>query len=225
MTQYLLKHIKYYYSDLSTREVHVKLKALQYMCEDLKILISQNPNDYTFKEKAYLYYLGIPYKKCYCGKLVHLDNDKNVFKQFCSVKCRNKSPILRSKISENWTFEKRRIKSEKTKQTCLEKYGVTNAMQYAPIKEKSTSKSIFHDKHFQHTMSQMRNNRTDEEKQRIQQKIQYTTQRNHGISLKHIKHLDDLNKQYIEQTFIQGDVFDRVSFQEYFGLHSTTCHS
>lgn len=226
MTHYLLKHIKYYYSDLASRELYVKLKALQYMCEDLKTLISQNPNDYTFKEKAYLYYLGVPYKKCYCGNLVHLDNDKNIFKQFCSVKCRNKSPILRSQISKTWTPEKRRIKSEKTKQTCLEKYGVSNVMQYTPIKEQSVSKSIFHNKHFQHEMTHMRSNRSDEEKQRIQQKIRYTTQSNHGvhnISLKHI-HLENLNKQYIEDTFIQDNVFDRLAFQEYFGLHSTTCH-
>jgi len=99
-----------------------------------------------YKEKYYkesiLYYdqdiadLILYCKNIECTNQVKFDSDKNRFREFCSVKCRNKDTQLRKQISEKWTDELIKQKNQKTIKTNLLRYNVENVMQDNTIKTK-----------------------------------------------------------------------------------------
>ena len=73
-----------------------------------KYLINNYPGELIWGERLYWFYNNLKdYPKCYCGNKTGFINFKKGYKIFCCVKCSNNDPN----------------KKEKTKQTCIEKYG------------------------------------------------------------------------------------------------------
>ena len=88
------------------REVSIKLHYPEFY----EYLLSTYP-ELTFKERIYWYYNNISEQpRCICGNLTKFKNIKQGYQQYCSTKCLNNDPI----------------KLQKSKQTCLERYGDEN---------------------------------------------------------------------------------------------------
>ncbi len=125
-------------------KVPLKLRSNNKQILDLDIfndiLKETNPN-YSNKARIYLYILGqydIKCKSKICNNIVKFDNEKNSFRTFCSVKCRNKDITLRRSASNKWDDNKIENRNKKTVLTCNVKYGTDNPMQDKEVKNKST---------------------------------------------------------------------------------------
>lgn len=87
-------------------------------------LLSTYP-ELTFKERIYWYYNNITERpRCICGNLTKFKNIKQGYQQYCSKKCLNNDPI----------------KLQKSKQTCLEKYGDENFRNLEKSRQTSMSR-------------------------------------------------------------------------------------
>lgn len=65
--------------------------------------------------------------KCECGNKTRYDQYKGVFKEYCSTSCANTSTARATKISSTWKskpLDEINARGEKSKATCLVKYGV-----------------------------------------------------------------------------------------------------
>lgn len=139
----LMPYIKLYYSDIESKETYLTLRSNHMKIFDLLIfkdILANTNENYSNKARCYLYILNKRESICNheeCNNITKFDNEKNKFREFCSITCRNKSEKLRKQIANTWTEEKKQAKNNRTKQTCLEKYGVENPMQNKEIKQKA----------------------------------------------------------------------------------------
>jgi G:T-mismatch repair DNA endonuclease (very short patch repair protein) len=120
----------------------LKLRSNNKKILDLPIwdLILETTYDvYSDKARIYLYVMNKSHIECRsidCKNHTKFDNEKNLFRQYCSITCRNKDSVLRKQISKSWTEEKKITKNKKTKNTCRKKYGVDNHMQVPVVQKK-----------------------------------------------------------------------------------------
>lgn len=90
---------------------------------DLFSLLNEKyPDIASISEKLYLYQHGLkePCKCIVCGNPARFNGITKGYSQYCSCKCSNSDPN----------------KKDKSKQTCLKKYGVENPQQSAEVKSK-----------------------------------------------------------------------------------------
>ena len=140
--------------------------------EFYKFLMEKYPIDISFSERIYWYYNNITeYPKCeYCGGRVKYIKYSKGYHKYCSSKCSNSCPSVKSKkkqtIIENSgsveeSYKKRMEKTrqtliensgsveesykkrmEKTKQTNLERYGVECTLQSDDVREKTRQTNL-----------------------------------------------------------------------------------
>lgn len=138
----LLSYIKFFYSDLASKKTTLTLRSNNAKIQQLDIfkdVLEKTSNEYSTKARCYLYILEQHHSVCEsenCQISTKFDNEKNEFRDFCSITCRNKSSKMREQISKTWTEEKKKIKNERTVKTNIAKYGATNPMKNKEILEK-----------------------------------------------------------------------------------------
>ena len=177
------------------------------------------PNDWSFSQRMYHYLhndINFNIGKCKnCGKqLKWVSFTKGYIHTFCSVKCSMNSVDTHNKIKNTWnnkskeeldeinkskqntiiqtygslqTFYKNR--TNKTIDTCLNKYGVENVFQTDWCKEKSkeTCQEKYHvdcynqTNKFKERCREINENRTDEEWDKIRTKIEQTCLKRYGV--------------------------------------------
>ena len=118
--------------------------------EFLQYLNNNYPN-ITFQEKLYWYYHNLKEQpKCEtCGGKTKFINTREGYRKFCSRKCLNNNEAKKEK-SKQTCLEKYGVEHlsqseqirNRSKQTCLERYGVENPMQNQEIKNKSKNTNI-----------------------------------------------------------------------------------
>ena len=107
----------------------------------------------NFKENLYRILLGIDKKpKCKrCRKIVNkFDFHKRKYWDYCSISC------IRKSSEYNISKEKLKIRVEKWRKTCLEKYGINNVSKLPQVKE-AISKYNHSKKNIEHCKSISRN--------------------------------------------------------------------
>lgn len=115
------------YSELDTP----KKRGLTYIkahYPEFALYLSQKyPHINKFSGAIYLYYHHMDQPTCpQCGRPVPYLDDIRKFQTYCSLKCANRNPN----------------KQNKSKKTCLERYGVTSAAQSKCIKQKIIATTI-----------------------------------------------------------------------------------
>ena len=113
--------------------------------------LNDNYPDMTFQEKLYWYYNDVKeYPKCEtCGGKTKFINARGGYRRFCSRKCLNNNEKKKEKSKQTClerygvehSAQSKQIR-EKSKQTCLERYGVENPMKNQNIKNKSKNTNI-----------------------------------------------------------------------------------
>lgn len=99
------------------------------------------PVEYSLKEKIYSYLNGIhnrPLCKT-CGKPVSFRNPSYGYNEYCSTKCVSHSKEVKEKVIKTKEVrygDARYNNREKYKETCLEKYGVSNSFSSEECKQK-----------------------------------------------------------------------------------------
>ena len=237
----LLHYIKKYSTDLNTKERVLTLRSNNVQLINLPIIEeirNATSDEYSDKARIYLYILGLHHSTCSkqdCACVTKFDNEKNTFRQFCSIQCRNKDSEMRKQISSTWTDEKKKIKNEKSKATNLEKYGVENIQQLESTKLKTKATNLekygydhtaqvpefIKKKHdtFMDKYNTIYPSQLDEVKKRTAENniIKYGYP---NIKYKNIPNWKDLNKEFIEENFIQNKVINFEQLEKYFDLCS-----
>ncbi len=142
----IIQLIRSYTSSIDTRDTVLKIRKINIKNISDKLLNDihiSTPAEYSDKARIYLYilqkYESKVIHKCNnveCQNNVKFDNDKNIFRMFCSVRCRNKDSKIRRQISNTWDDNKIKQKVKKTKETNIIKYGVDNPMKNNEIRKK-----------------------------------------------------------------------------------------
>ena len=119
--------------------------------EFLEYLNNTYPKDLSVKEKLYWYYNGLTdYPRCpTCGKPTNYININEGYRDYCCYKCMNGSSAKVEKTKQTCLAkfgciapaQSEEIK-QKARQTCLERYGVENSTQSEEIKQKIRSTII-----------------------------------------------------------------------------------
>lgn len=119
--------------------------------EFLQFLYDNYPADLSFQEKLYWYYNKIlKYPLCKtCSNPTKFINSKEGYREYCCRKCMNCNKDKREKTKQTCIERYGGVAPatnqsiiNKAKQTCIERYGVENAMQNKNISKKSHQTNI-----------------------------------------------------------------------------------
>lgn len=102
-----------------------------------------NLKNYAFKTKCYWILNGLQdFPECQnCGKPIEKDvvNIKVGYNKYCSAKCMHSDPALKEKRKEIFSKLDWTERNKKSKETCIQKYGVSNPMKVEEIKNKAAN--------------------------------------------------------------------------------------
>ena len=152
--------------------------------------------------------------KCPCGNKARYLSFEKGYSKYCSIKCSSK------------------YSQEQRKKTCLERYGATCASKNPEVKAKAlkTRKSLDQKEIQRKTQETMLRKygtpyyfKSKDFKKKLgstlsEKNIQHTSQNN-------IKHIENLNEDYVKKHFICDNKFEMYEFMDYFNLSAHAMRS
>jgi len=236
MINNLIKYIKIYSSDLETQKSTLKLKSnlKKFISTDNFKIINDETSD-TLSDKAKVYeWILQTHEDSFtlicqnekCNTTVKFDNEKNSFRIYCCVKCRNTDVKMRKHISDSWSDDMKKERSVKLKEyykdydwdkrnaksiaTCQNKYGVDYSFQAEDVKDK-----------IKETMLSRYGVDHPLKSKKFRLSSELTLLKSNNITNKEFYN----NIEFIEDKFVSGDlIVDVVSFSKFFNCHASTAY-
>jgi len=185
-----------------------------------KDIIQKTSNNYSDKARCYLYIMEKYNNICDnedCNNETKFDNEKNLFRQFCSIQCRNRSIKMRKQISDKWDNNLKQQKVKKSKETCLERYGVENPMQLQSVQSKSKKTCL--ERYGVEYIWQSKE---------VRDKVIQTTIKRTGVDNINQKHFTNFKQwndvEFITKTFIKEQKVMITEMSKYFNCHEGTIY-